>query len=198
MYTLVLTEQGEAFAQELRKVVKHTMRLYPSQEYRASLEWWTVGDDILHTIALAYDHHPVQAVSGSFKDQCDAVVQRMQNLELSESELAIRVGFHLCCQAGLILMLADRLPLFSEAEPVLKALGSPARLSLLGHLHVLGREATVAQLVDSMQITKAAVYTHLKVLKAACIVTPSQYQARTYTICTLTLEALAYVLMHAW
>lgn len=198
MYTLVLTEQGEAFAQELHKAVKYEMPLYPRQEYRPSLEWWTVGDDILHTIALAYDRNPVQAVSGSFKDQCDAIVRRMRNLELSESELAIRVGFHLCIQEGLILMLAESLPLFAEAVPVLKALGSPARLSLLHHLHVLGREATAAQLADSIQVTKPAIYAHLAVLKDACVVVPSQFRAGAYTVCTLTLEALAYVLMHAW
>ena len=85
----------------------------------------------------------------------------------------------------------------SHTDQVLDALGDPTRRTILRRLR--GRARSVREIADGMSVSRPAVSQHLKVLKAARLVTDRAEGARRlYAIDTRGLEALRAWLDGFW
>ncbi|HEX6535047.1 MAG TPA: metalloregulator ArsR/SmtB family transcription factor [Gemmatimonadaceae bacterium] len=85
----------------------------------------------------------------------------------------------------------------SYADQVLDALGDPTRRTILKRLR--GRARSVREIADGMSVSRPAVSQHLKVLRAARLVTDRAEGARRlYTLDARGIEALRAWLDGFW
>lgn len=93
---------------------------------------------------------------------------------------------------------SDNLPLvITYEEQVLDALGDPTRRMVLKRLR--GGARSVGQIAEGMEVSRPAVSQHLKVLKAARLVTDrAEGTRRLYTVDTRGIEALRTWLQGFW
>jgi DNA-binding transcriptional ArsR family regulator len=86
---------------------------------------------------------------------------------------------------------------FTNAELALDALGDPTRRAVLKRLRGGGR--SVGEIAEGMKVTRPAVSQHLKILKAARLVTVHAVGTRRiYTVDTRGIESLRKWLEGFW